>query len=83
MTALVLAQRAKLKEAKRGAGIYGDTLWEKHEDLVTTENMEALEKLKGWKVLRKAGVHSRFSLCVCARARAVYEFSLFVGRSSR
>ncbi len=55
LTALVLEQRDKLKEAKRGAGIYGNTLWEKHADLVPTEKMEPLEKLKGWNAMRKAG----------------------------
>lgn len=55
LTSLVLEQKDKLNEARRGAGVYGNTLWEKHEDLVPTENMEALEKLKGWNVMRKAG----------------------------
>jgi CRP-like cAMP-binding protein len=57
LTALVLAHKDKVAAAERGGGIYGDTLWEKHEDLVPTgEHMDALEKLKGWNVMRKAAL---------------------------
>lgn len=75
LKALVLERRDKLQEAKRGAGIYGDTLWEKHEDLVPTDNMEPLEKAKGWNAVRKAGAprlkdslpHPPLLLCTWSR----------------
>ena len=54
LTALVLNHKDQVVAAKKGAGIYGDTLWEKHDDLLPTDNMEALERLRGWGAMRKA-----------------------------
>ena len=56
LTALVLDHKDQVAAAKRGAGIYGDTLWEKHEDLIPTDSMDALERLRGWGVMRKAAL---------------------------